>query len=161
MDLAVIGAVRWIGADDFGFLPSALEIVLLDGAAVAERSEGEGPRDVVFRVRCGDCDHVAEFVERDLLFHRVGEFTADLRAGEIPLHLHGAEIFNDLFFRVDQFGLFVAEIETVAQTEASDAVFAVEGRDCDLFAEGEFGNHDRGVNIVRPIENAGAMREGQ
>ena len=50
VDLAVICAVGWVGADDLGLLPGALEIVLHDGATLALGAEGEGAVDMVFRV---------------------------------------------------------------------------------------------------------------
>ena len=161
VNLAVVGAVGRVGADDLGLLPGALEIILGDGAAVAEGAEGKGAVDMVLGVRGGDGEDVAELVQRDLLLHGVGELAADLAACEVPLDLHAAEVLDEFLPDVDELRLLVAEVETVAEAEAGDAVLAVEGRDGDLVAEGEFGQHDRQVDIVRPVEHARAVREGQ
>ena len=161
VNLAVVGTVGRVGADDLGFLPGALEVILGDGAAVAEGAEGKGAVDVVFGVRGRDGEDVAEFVQRDLLLHGVGEFAADLAAGEVPLDLHAAEVLDKLLPDVDELRLLVAEIEAVAQAEAGDAVLAIEGGNRDLVAERQLGEHDRQVDIVRPVEHAGAVGEGE
>ena len=77
----------------------------------------------------------------------------------VPLLVRVADIVPEL--GVDQLGLLVAEIETVAQAEAGDALLAVEGGQGDVLAEGELGEHDRHVDVVRPVEDAGAVRERQ
>src|SRR4051812_29093147 len=77
VNLAVVRAIRGIGADDFGLLPDALEIILRDAAPMTLRPERERAGDVVFRMRRGDRERVAEFVQRDLLLDGVGEFAAD------------------------------------------------------------------------------------
>ena len=139
MDLAVVRAVGRIGTHHFGLLPDRLEIILRDAATLAERAEGEGAGDAVFRVRRSDRERVAEFVERDLLFDRVGEFAANLIAAKRPLNLHATEALDEFFLRGNQFGLFVAEVETVAETKARDAVFAIERGKRDVLAERELG----------------------
>ena len=125
------------------------------------RPERQRARDVVLRVRRRDREAVAELVERDLLAHGIGEFDANLVAGEGPLDLHAAETLHELLLEVDQLGLFVAEIETVAEAEPRDAVLAVERWQGHLITERQLREHDRGVDIVRPVEDAGTVRERQ
>src|SRR5438270_491532 len=139
VNLAVVRAIGRIGADHFGLLPHALKIILHDAATMALRSERERAGYMVFRMRRRDRERVAEFVERDLLLDGVGELAADFAAGERPLHLHAAEILHELFLRRDELGLIVAEIETVAQTEAGYAVLAVERGQGDVLAERQLG----------------------
>ena len=164
MDLAVVGAVGRVVGDDLGVLPDALEVVFLHGAAVAFSPKCDGAADMVLRVRRGNGQHVAELGQLDLLLHRVGELSADLGAGEIPLNFHRAETLEDFLLGVDQVGLLIAEVEAVALAETGDAVFPVEGRKRDLldttYIEGELGDHHRHVNVVGPIEYTGAVREG-
>ena len=73
------------------------------------------------------------------MLDRVGEFAADLIAAKRPLNLHAAEAFNEFFLGGNQFGLLIAEVETVAETKARDAVLAIERRKGDVLAEGELG----------------------
>ena len=161
VDPAVVGAIGGVAAHHLRFLPGGLKVVFVHGAAVALRAEHGRIAEAVARVRRADAEHVAELVERHLLLDRVGELAADLGAGEGPLHLHVAETAHQLLVGVDQLGLLIPEIEAVAQAKAGHAALAVEGRDGDLPAEGQLGQHDRQVMIVGPVENPGAVREGQ
>lgn len=161
VDFAVVGAVFGVVADDLSFLPDALEVVLLHGAAVALGAEGEGAGDVVFGVGGGDGEHVAEAGQGDRLAHGVGEFAADGGAGEVPLDFDRTDALEDFLVGGDEVGLFVAEEEAISEAEAGDAVTAVEGGEGDLVVEGEFGDHDRGVFVIGPVEDAGAVREGE
>ena len=160
VDFAEVGAVGRVFGDDLDLLPDALEIIFLHGAAVAVFADGRHTGDAVARVGGGDGDLVAELIEGDLLFDGVGVFDGDLRAGEGPLHLYGAEAFLDFFLGVDQFGLLVAEEEAVAQPEAGDTAAAVEGGQGNLFAEGELGGEDRRVDVIGPVEDSRRVREG-
>ena len=161
VDLAVIGAIGGVGGHGFGFLPHGLEIVFHHAAAVAAGAEEGRAGDTVFRVRRGEDERVAELVERDLLLHRVGELAGDFRAGEIPLHFHAADALEDFFLGRDELGLLVAEVETVAQAQAGDAVLAVERRQGDVFAEGKLGEHDGQIDVVGPVEDSRAVGKGK
>src|SRR5688572_22628258 len=112
-------------------------------------------------MRRRDREDVAEFIQRHLLLHRVGELGTDFIAGERPLHFHATEVLDELFLEIDQLWLLVTEIEAVAQTEARHAVLSVERREGNLLTERQLREHDRQVNVVRPVEHARAMREGK
>src|SRR5688572_3871847 len=112
-------------------------------------------------MRCGDRQDVAEFIKRDLLLHGIRELSVDLVAGKRPLNFYATEILHEFFLRVDQLGLLIAEIKAIPQAKTGDAVLAVESRQCHLIAEREFGKHDREIEIIRPIENTWAVREGE
>eukprot|EP01136_Pigoraptor_vietnamica_P032461 Opistho-1_new@94331 len=159
VQLAVIGPVDRVGADHLGLRPVGVEIVLQHRAAMAQRPEGRRGGHAVVRVRGADDQGQAELVELHLVFDRVGELGRDLAAGERPLDLHAAEALDDLLLGVDQLGLFVAEVERILEAEAGDALLAVEGREGDILAEGELRGHHGQVEIIRPVEDAGAVRE--
>src|SRR5205823_5930663 len=141
------GPVLRIWCDDLGVLPSGLEIVFLHGATMTLGAKCQRTRDAILGVRSGDRDHIAEFIQCDLLLYGIGEFATDLGARKTPLDLNGANVLNDFLFSIDQFRLFVAEIETIAQAETGNAVLSVERRNCDVVAKREFGKEDRRVDI--------------
>jgi len=60
MDPSVIGAEGRVVAHDLGFLPRGLEVVLVHGAAVAERTEHGRVAEPVARVGRADTEHVGE-----------------------------------------------------------------------------------------------------
>ena len=106
-----------------------------------------------------DRETIAKLVERHLLFDGVGEFTANFISRKRPLHLHAAEAFDEFLLEIDQFRLLVTEVKAVTKAETGDAVFTVESRQRHLFAERQFGQHDRRVDVVWPVEDSRAMRE--
>ena len=161
VNLAVIGAVRRVGGDGFGFLPVGVEIVLQYGAAVAERPERGRIALPVTRVWGADDNRHPEFVERDLILDRVRELGADLAAREGPLHFHAADIADDFFLGVDELGLLVTEVEGIFQAQTGDAFLAVEGRERDVLAEREFGNHDGQIKILGQSKMPGLCGKGR
>ena len=161
MDIAVGGPVGGVVGDDLGFFPDTLEIILWHGTAQTLRAEGGGGIEPVGGMGTTDRQHVAEVVEPDLGFDGEDEIAGHLVPGKGPADLAVADAGDDLFLGVDQFRLFVAEIEGIPHPEARHAAPAVEGRDKSVLPDGQLRQHDRKVDIARPVEDTGRMREGK
>ncbi len=102
----------------------------------------------------------AEMIKLNLRLDREDELTRHLVAGEGPIDLAAAYSRYDLLLGVDQIGLLVAEIVRIAHAQSGHASATVKGRDKHVVPHRQLRKHDRQVNIARPVEDSGAMREG-
>jgi len=161
VQVAVVAAIGAVVGDHFGILPGSLEVVFLHLAAKAFLSQHRRRVDAVLGVRRSDCQHVAESIEGYLILNGVNELAGDLVASEGPANLARTNVGNDIFVGIDQVGLLVSEVEGALESESGRALLAIECGNELLAVNGQFRQHDRQVLVVRPIENAGRVREGQ
>jgi len=161
MNVPVVSAIRFVVGHDLSLFPGSLKIVFLNEATQALLSQHRAGFDAVLRVGRANSQYIAEAVERDLVLDGVYKFAGDLVAGEGPANFARTDVGDHLLISVDKIWLLVSEVKGALESKPRCAALSVEGRNELLSPKGEFGKHYWEVGIVRPIEYAWRMREGQ